>query len=235
MKQAIFSLNIGNHPRYKPTLQSVYDYSKKIGVDFHLSTEFVVKAYNFYFEKLQAFSLFSEGYDQVLYIDADVLITPHAKNIFEKYSDPSVFYAYHENADSEAMNRDEHIEPLLPFCPDWPKEENNKYRYFNAGIMLFGRECFQQHMQGLNEPPSVQKMWEFGDQTFLNFLLSKNKVPFESFDQSFNRMNFGNPDPEGERFKANFIHYAGPCLYGNGDKDQVMKEDYEFLYGKDKD
>ena len=36
------------------------------------------------FEKYQLFSLFNQGYDRVLYLDADIMITPKAENIFNK-------------------------------------------------------------------------------------------------------------------------------------------------------
>lgn len=231
MKRAIFTLNIGNNPMYAPTLKSIEDYAKRIGVDFYMGTEMKLSMYNFYFEKLQCLKLFNEGYDQVLYIDADVLITPEAENIFDQYSSPSTFYAHHESADSEAMDRDPFVVPLSPEELDWPKI-NGKYRYFNAGIMLFGSEVWQSMLDGILSPPNNKAVWEFGDQTFLNYLSVKNKVSFESLSKKFNWMNCGNDDPDKKRFTANFIHYAGPCLYG-GTKEEVIARDYKELYNED--
>lgn len=45
-------------------------------------------------------------------------------------------------------------------------------------------------------------------------------------------MHLGNKDENNERFKANFIHYAGPDVYGNGNKNETMKNDYIKLYGE---
>lgn len=228
MKKAIFTLNIGQNPDYNPTIKSVQDYAQRIGADFFMGTEMRVQAYNFYFEKLQCLGLFEHGYDQVLYIDADVLVTPEAENIFESYPDSGVFYAHHENADSEAMDRDRFVSPLEPEKIGWPIIDG-RYQYFNAGIMLFGAKVWKDVVRGIETPPAYKEVWEFGDQTLLNYLVVKNKVPFASLDRKFNWMNCGQPDPNKKRFSANFIHYAGPCLYG-GEKKDIMKQDYEEIY-----
>lgn len=228
MKKAIFTLNVGGNPIYVPSIKSIKDYANRIGVDFYMGTKIKISMYNFYFEKLQCLELFNKGYDQILYIDADVLVTPQAENIFKKYSDPKVFYAYHENANSEAMDRDRFVSPLDPDKIEWPVIDG-RYQYFNAGVMLFGSKVWKDILRGIDTPPDCKEVWEFGDQTFLNYLAAKNRVKFESLDRKFNWMNCGKPDPNKERFTANFIHYAGPCLYGDT-KEEVMKNDYKELY-----
>jgi hypothetical protein len=63
----------------------------------------------------------------------------------------------------------------------------------------------------------------------MNYLVAKNKVKFISLDRKYNWMNCGESDPQKKRFKANFIHYAGPCLYG-GTKKETIERDYRELY-----
>jgi len=230
MKKAILSLNVGDNPGYRYNLKSMKDYSEKIGADFFIADKIVIKLYHFFFEKLQCLSLFNQDYDQVLYLDADVMVTPKSENIFEVYSDVNKFYAHHENADSEDMDRDIFVRPLLTDDFDWPLL-NGRYQYFNAGVMLFGRESWKEVISGIDNPPNKKEVWEFGDQTFLNYLVAKNKVKFESLDRKFNWMNCGKPDPNKHRYSANFIHYAGPCLYGES-KNKVMEDDYKELYNQ---
>ena len=43
-------------------------------------------------------------------------------------------------------------------------------------------------------------------------------------------MHLGKSDLNNERYKADFIHYAGPCQYGNGNKPETMKMDYDQFY-----
>jgi hypothetical protein len=108
---------------------------------------------------------------------------------------------------------------------------NGKRIYFNAGIFLVSKPNINVYKK-FKDIPNLPSIMEFGDQTFLNYLTHKNEVPFESFDHTFNRMHLGKKDESGERFKANFIHYAGPDVYGNGNKFETMMNDYKKIYNK---
>jgi lipopolysaccharide biosynthesis glycosyltransferase len=232
MKRAIISLAIGNPDPYRVGLESALEYSKKIGADFYVISEPVVN-YRFpHFEKLQLLGLFDQGYDRILYLDGDTIVTPHAKDIFEEYPDEEKFYAYDENSnpDKECMNRDPDVE-ALPKDFEWAKNADGKYRYFNAGVMLFSKKhrlCFS----GVESLPNVPEMWQYAEQTALNYLIAKNGVEWESIDYNFNRMDLGQEDSDKLRFKADIIHYAGPCLYKEEDqqtKYHQMIKDWEVL------
>ena len=45
-------------------------------------------------------------------------------------------------------------------------------------------------------------------------------------------MDLGEADENNERFNSDFIHYAGPCKYGNGNKQETIKKDYYKLYAE---
>jgi lipopolysaccharide biosynthesis glycosyltransferase len=228
-KNVILTLGIGS---YKDlfTIPIIKKYAEKCDTDFILLTHNVINYANFYFEKFFFVDLL-DRYERVLYMDADVLITPNAKNIFEEYPDVNKFYAFHENDDTKDMNRDYIINPLLEDFPDWPFGDNGKRLYFNAGIFLVSKPQ-QDIFKSFRQIPSLPGILEFGDQTYMNYLVHKNKVLFQSFDYSFNRMHLGNKDENHERLNANFIHYAGPDVYGNGNKNETMVNDYNKLYNK---
>ena len=95
MKTALFNISIGpEREHWKKCLKSQNLYCKKYGIDHYISkTPFIRYKWcaphnQMYFEKLQCLYLFDKGYDQVLMLDSDVLISPNAKNIFDtkKYS-----------------------------------------------------------------------------------------------------------------------------------------------------
>lgn len=221
MNKAIISLAIGNQKDYLIGLNSMLEYSKRIGTDFFVINQPLVNYRVPHFEKLQVLDMFNRGYDRVLYLDGDIIVTPKAKNIFEEYSDESKFYAYDENSHPSLgyMDRDSDVE-ALPKDFEWKKNEFGKYKYFNSGVMLFSK-YHQMCFSGLENIPNVPEMWGYAEQTALNYLISKNKVEWETIDYSFNRMDLGKEDPKRERFKANIIHYAGPCRYK--EKDQETK------------
>lgn len=232
MKKAIVSLAIGNANLYNVGLQSALDYSKRVDADFHVITEQIINYKHLFFEKLQLLSLFDQGYDRVLYLDGDVIVTPHAKDIFKEYPDETKFYAYDENShpDNPCMDRDSDVE-ALPKDFEWIKNSQGKYRYFNGGVMLFSKQhrfCFS----GIQHVPDVPEMWIYGDQTVLNYLIAKGGVEWNTIDYSFNRMDLGKEDPQKKRFEANIIHYAGACLYreeANETKFNQMIKDWEYL------
>lgn len=229
-KNVILNVAIGQHSSYNETLKTINEYSKKCNADHFILNKSVINKHSIYFEKFYFVKLLEE-YERVLYIDTDVLITPESKNIFEVYSDNNKFYAYHENDFESVMDRDYCVVPLMQDCPNWPLGKNGKLQYFNAGVFLVSKSHKWAFDNFLNVP-NLPTILNFGDQTYLNYLVVKNNLPFESIDYSFNRMNLGKRDDEGLRYNANFIHYAGHDLYGSGNRLKTIKSDYSKLYGK---
>jgi lipopolysaccharide biosynthesis glycosyltransferase len=228
-KNIILNVAIGGHKNYTTSLKTIYDYSVKCNADHYVLDKGFVNKYSIYFEKFFFVKLL-ETYERVLYIDTDVLITPHARNMFEVYYDSNKFYAYHENDFETVMDRDYCVKPLLNDCTQWPIGKNGKLQYFNAGIFLVS----QKHKSAFDnflDVPNIPSIFNFGDQTYLNYLIVKNNIPFESIDYSFNRMNLGKSDVNNERFGADIIHYAGHDLYGSGNKLNTINSDYNKLYG----
>ena len=233
MKLAIFQFLIGPPKGQQHCIKTVNSYCQKFGIDHYLSQEIRVHGPHVMFEKYQLFNLLDNGYDRVLYLDADIMITPSAKNIFEIYSDNKGIIAYDENYPNEAMDRDNYIYENSSNIA-WPKNKYNKKRYFNAGVMIFSKEIIKKYPSAFNldDIPNWPDIWYFGDQTIVNYWVTKNQIPFNELDYQFNRMHLGVEDPNNCRYQANFIHYAGPCTYGNGNKPETMEKDYNILYNK---
>lgn len=85
MKRAIFTLCINNYlPELtKITLPNIAEYARKCGADFHILTEYPFKDWPVTYQKLQIHEK-GKDYDQVMHIDADMLID-HSRfwNIFD--------------------------------------------------------------------------------------------------------------------------------------------------------
>ena len=90
MKKAIFTLAIGDNPMYKAAVESFKAYGKKVGADVIVSDRLHYKvdiknpkfdASPAWCEKLYITDLLKE-YDRVLYLDADIIVTPEARDIF---------------------------------------------------------------------------------------------------------------------------------------------------------
>jgi len=231
MKTAIFQILIGPSRNQEYCIDSVKKYCSKYNIDHFISTKCLINGPHIMFEKYQLFHLLQSEYERVLYLDADILITPNAKNIFEIYNDENKFYAYDENDLSEHMDRDKYIFENDSSI-EWPKNNKNKKQYFNGGVMLFSKKMLNDFIKAFSfsDIPNWNDIYYFGDQTIINYWIAKNKIKFETIDHSFNRMDLGKMDEKNERFNSNFIHYAGPCKYGNGNKQETIKKDYYSLY-----
>lgn len=230
MVNVIFQFFIGNPKGYICGIRSVADYCKKYKLVHCLSQSRLFPQQHIMFEKYQLFDLYKDQkVDRILYLDSDIIITPSASNIFDEYEDSNYFYAYDENDNTEWMDRDRYL--FNDF--NWPINSKGKKQYFNAGVMLFPKNFTAKYPDFVNfsDIPAWENIWYFGDQTPINYWTVKNNIPFKTLSHSFNRMDLGNFDPSNERFKANFIHYAGPCKYGTGNKIDTMISDYNFLYG----
>jgi lipopolysaccharide biosynthesis glycosyltransferase len=227
MKLAVMSMAIGNKSEWDYCLKSQSDYCKKYGYDYFIETKSKINFINVYFDKFSCIRLL-ENYDRVLFLDADVLITPHARDIFKEYPDQEYIYAWNENINDVEMNRDSWIATYDPDF-DWPMLDGRK-RYFNTGCVLYSKK-HKDLLTKIKMIPFTRKHFSIdgGEQTAINFVVSKENWKFKNIDRKFNWMNCGSSDPENKRLDADFIHYAGPCLYGNS-KSEVIKSDYNTLY-----
>ncbi len=233
---AIFQVFNGNLEGYGKCLKTVEDYCHKYDIRLYRSFYTKLSEQDYSLEKIMSLGLLNM-FDRVLSVDGDVMITPNAQNIFASYPDETTLYAYQENDYSSHMDRDKYIKELdVDF--EWPIGHNGKYQYFNAGVMLWSKKVFKdlstegnQFLDTIWATPKKQDTFYFGEQTPLNYAVAKHKLKFQTIDHSFNRMDLGNYDPDNQRYKANFIHYAGPCKYNPGmSKREAMELDYKNLY-----
>ena len=264
MRWALFNLYLGHkREHWELCLETQKRYCEKHNIDHYISKEYKLTDNYFpdslknYFEKLQFLDLFDEGYDQVLLADCDIIITPHADNIFQRYSDVKKIYAFDENYESklniinpfgkvsDIMDRDLYIDIVLNNCEEelnWKRNKHNKYQYFNTGVMVFGRESVKQFskLKGNDSLSKVKEIFSFfSEQTYYNAFIQKYNIPVDTIDFSFNRMSILDRDLDKYRYKANFIHYSGPCIYSLEEKEtwsyennkKIISTDYKNLYG----
>lgn len=225
---AIFTVAIGENDFFTYTLSSFEKYANKIGADLFVTKQPYIEFRNIFFEKFRIIELL-KIYKRVLYLDADILITPNADNIFNQYSDSNCFYAYNENANTISMDRDKYVLPILDLVDYWQKIDG-KYQYFNAGVMLFSDSQINALLDYKKESENENMLLWDCDQTLFNYLIVKHKIKFQPISYMYNRMNLGLLDEKESRLNANFIHYAGADLENNGNKFLTIKKDYNKLY-----
>lgn len=234
MKNLIFTTCIGS-PEVSIALPIHKMYCEKYNIDFIVQNKRKLNFHSIGYEKFEILDLF-KYYDRILYLDADVLITPNCPNVFEVHDKYDTFYAFHESENYPGNDRDSEIYNALADddCPfiNWPTEKNSKLRYFNVGLFMASK-CHSDFLHKVFYYTLKLKSNTFCEQTVLNYIISKYNVKYKSMDQSWNRCDMGRPDPNLERYHANFIHYAG-AGYGKYEKNkwEVLKEDIKNLYGE---
>ena len=213
---------------YKFCFRAVSEYAKKYNISLVLVTSPSIHFINAYFEKFQCLD-YLNIYDRVLCLDADVMPTPTARNIFDVYDNPKYLYAFHENLNQGFMNRNMWIDNFHPNFV-WPTYRG-RLLYLNSGVCLYsrGHEKILPLIKKIPFGPEHLSI-DVGEQTGLNYVVFQNKISYRVISHSFNRMDLGEQDPKNKRYQADFIHYAGPCHYGTGIKAEVIHQDFINLY-----
>jgi len=212
MKKAIFTLAIGDNPMYKAAVASFKEYGKRVGADVITSDKLHYKidiknpkfdASPAWSEKLYISELLKE-YDRVLYLDADMIATPWARDIFEEYPNRDTVYMFNEGQHKDRGAQAEQINEVLGEV-DWPKEDDLTV-YYNSGMFLVSKETGLFDNAGIEEMQAICNKVKFYDQTYINYLIRRDNIRSVSVDSGFNRMQLLGHD---NYQQADFIHYSG--------------------------
>lgn len=225
MKNLIFIVSIGRDEYLQYCKPSVENYCKKFNIDLKIITTPkynlpVTNEYNYNtFEKNQVYNHI-EGYDRILRLDSDVIISPNAPNFFD--SDPNNIYVTYEDVGTRKSTRLQQIQlskHSLGNVEGWDEG------YFNSGVVLFSshhKEIFNLNLTDLQKP-----LGAFKEQTYLNWQCRKHGFNVVNLGKDFNHTRiFEEPWCGSNRLEAGIIHYAGP----QDTKEQKMKTDYEYFF-----
>jgi lipopolysaccharide biosynthesis glycosyltransferase len=221
----------GKDPSFYFAKKSFEEYAKKVDADFicinrpsHIfkstNKNHNKNALDALFEKISMGSFVRE-YEQVLYLDADILITPHAEDVFGFAKDKSSLYMFNEGLSSDRSSELN----LISSCLEAPVRDKN---YFNAGVILFQNSVDFLTAIRIFELEFFLKNSPWFDQTYVNFKVRLKNIYVRNLDRAFNFMG-GKNDTE-KRFLASFIHYAGNGYIHRKLRPIFMLNDYCFLY-----
>lgn len=239
MKKAIFTLSIGNeNPMYNAALLSFQKYADKIGADLIVSREFHYPinienpqhtASPAWTEKLYIHELLKK-YDRVLYVDADIIIHPKAKNIFDIYDNLETIYMFNEGEYLDRQPVIDKISGLMGNVTNWPFV-NERPIYYNLGCMLISKESKLFDIAQLTDLQKLCNHIKYYEQTYINYLIHRENIKHQNISSDFNRMDCLGKN---EYLKADFIHYAGRG-YSNSSLKRELKfvsDFYELFQGE---
>ncbi|MBN2690155.1 MAG: glycosyltransferase family 8 protein [Gammaproteobacteria bacterium] len=237
MKKAIFTIMIGDDPTFEYTKKAMIAYAKKVSAELivHTKNQYPIGKGNklspakaAWLEKFHLKKLL-EKYERVLYLDADIIITPHAPNIFETCPRLDAMYMLNEGYHDDRTKPIEQISSILSYDQTWPTKEG-KAIYYNAGVMLFSRDANLFNYANLADLHTIYNDVYFYEQTYFNYLIAKHHLPMCDLALEYNRMEFFGINED--RLKAYFIHYAGMGYSGKAKyRYRTLIADYHRLYG----
>ncbi len=228
-RKAIVTIAIGEHGEEmaKITHPLMRAYAEYTGAEFIVIDKpfFLDRFGKHTYEKLNCYKLLEE-YERIIFLDSDILISLGSPDLFEIVPE-SVFGASNEYF-YPMRERDISLTQIELGPIEW------EHPYFNAGMMVFSKA----HKELFNpEDPDLQH-WVFSDfrnnhvnllndQPYFNYKL--NKIGYEFIDLG-TKFNLTRAIRDTKiRFRAYFIHYAGPSGHRYGTRLEQMARDRDVL------
>ena len=231
-KRLIVTIMLGKDPSYHFVKKAFKDYANKVDADFVCITkhsgdyDFVSKKNSVFlkaiFEKLNL-EKYLRYYERVLYLDADILITPAARNVFDVYDDPRFVYMLDEGVISCRRRELDLISERLEKPVSDP-------HYYNAGVILISRES---GFLGVIDGDALKFFTQnsnFPEQTYMHYSFLKDASRIKSLLPEFNRMGISGDGDGDLRLLASFTHYAGHSYCRKKDRAKTIMRDYCRLY-----
>ena len=177
----------------KITLPLMKAYAKKCDADLIILDNKIGLPVPHY-AKLQLRTL---DFDEILFLDIDILVNPKAPNIFDAYPNQLAMFNEGQYAPERALELAFYNGIFAPHqyhLTNWDK------RYFNTGVMLIPRR----YLQYFRIPDKMNN--SMGEQNYLNLLFVAEKLPIVELDKTWNYQVslFGKIN----RLQNNFIHYT---------------------------
>ncbi len=199
MKKAIATLCYGDlfSEMAKVSHPTMKSYADRCGADFVvLGKRIFHENIHGHWEKLQVSRLLHR-YDQVVYLDTDILVASDAPSIFDVVP-MDVFGAMNEGKHFERTKY--LIEGAVDYGIDVKIRDTTPY--YNLGVMIFGKI----HVEVFSLP-SVLMDGGMPEQTYTNLRLLQTKTWMQDIGMPFNGISAPWHDPKNP--DAHFVHFAG--------------------------
>lgn len=197
------SYKLNQFRKYSKQLeQAQREYAKKCNAEYVLHRLDITNYTELQFQKIRQLELYAEDYDQVLYLDFDVVPHNRAENIFDVYGDTLAIYSSHE-----------HIEPreLKWFIEKDTFDSQNRYckaaaknsmliidncqpslKIYNTGVFYGSSKVlkqlqFDKRLIELKElldeakddslyPDNISKNFSYNNEVFVTYLIEKYNI-----------------------------------------------------------
>jgi len=220
-RNAIVTLAFGKTNYLALTLPTIQAYASRIQVPLITIRDQILSGVSPAFEKWQL-SNFLDEYDRILYLDADIVVTPHAPDIFKLPIPKSHLAAVIDKSDNAIREHPDelgfkgwgnHDFPILEQLFGPIRKPQEQLYYFNAGVMLVSKshqKIFRMLKDTANTITDDTRLRKTGEeQSTVNYFMNKEGIPLHPLDKQWNHI-LGHQDPAPPWIQDSyFAHYAG--------------------------
>ncbi len=209
--------NLYASPMEEYSRYSFEKYCKKFDIDYLRITE---PKLGFKHPTWERFDLWMDRswwdkYNQILYVDSDVIAFEHAPNIFNEYPEidtklKTAYYPKFRLADDKGAKYNQRVNPLA----DRFTGEQIRTRFVQPGVMMLNKTNTEFMLPWISKYKDITDD-RIDDGMFLNACIVDSNVPLLDMPWKWNHKN------NGERYdynKVNFLHCAGGKKHKKGVK-----------------
>lgn len=230
-RRCLFTIAVGDPFKwmFDITIPYMRDYCSRHDIDFILVDDMYRKDEHPCYMK-QFINTLWWRYDRVCYVDSDVLIMPHAPNIFDytPHDKCSAFreVSYSDRPEEIARRNQMSFDYISLYAEAYnaamremgydevPLPDNLGEYYYNAGIFVCTKETCPHVVPvgGVMQLPTSNHY----DQNYFNMMIIKHQIPMYDFGYRWNRRRGAHVAESLNPLDSYFVHYLG-----RGQKDKL--------------
>jgi hypothetical protein len=204
MKRAIVTLAIGPWENLPPVHDPMIKYADYCDADFIKITKRMFPDLHVFYEKFQIASMLGKGgYDEILYLDGDILVTPLAFEAPNWFDVPPEYNLamMDERAQNDFQTRSWVDDQYILVGEDVPADWDG--HYYNAGAYLIRKDAVEIYESDLVTREDYQ------DQITMNVEISKHPKQYEVFRMNWKYDCMPIACLHVDQRKAYLLHYGG--------------------------
>ena len=233
---AIVTIAMGSDPSYRYGIASMEGYASRVGAKLIVIREPVIPVEGLsdtrhiaWLQKIFALQLVRH-YKSILYVDADILITPKAPDLFRLMKSLNAKCAMYDEGHLGRKHYGNRLQQIVK----QPLPDDLFDLYFNAGVIYLSNDGdLDRKLKSEDVKAAMKGGVACPEQTWLNYLIHWKTLNITSLERKYNFMEEKDGDIA-SRLDAYFIHYAGYSFRKSKRQKRVdvMRADYFRLFEK---
>ena len=231
---AIVTIAMGSDPSYRYGIASMEEYASRVEAKLIVIREPLIPVEGLsdtrhvaWLQKIYALQLVRD-YKSILYVDADVLITPAAPDLFQLMDSSNAKCAMYDEGHLGRKHYGNRLQQIV----EQPLPDDSFDLYFNAGVIYLSNDGdLDRKLKSEDVKAAMKGGVACPEQTWLNYLIHWKKLNITFLERKYNFMEEKDGDLA-SRLDAYFIHYAGYSFRASKRQKRadVMRADYFRLF-----